>query len=114
LLFAELAAARALVEEAGAKIDAAVARGPALSAEDRGAAAIIVYEAKLQAARAGLDVTQRVFDLMGARATSERYGFDRRWRDVRVHSLHDPLAYKAKEIGAYRLLGTLPQPSNYS
>jgi alkylation response protein AidB-like acyl-CoA dehydrogenase len=51
---------------------------------------------------------------MGARATSERYGFDRRWRDVRVHSLHDPLAYKAKEIGAYRLLGTFPQPSNYS
>lgn len=37
---------------------------------------------------------------MGARSTSERYCFDRRWRDVRVHSLHDPLAYKAKEIGA--------------
>lgn len=114
VLSAQLSAARALADESGALLDRAVERRPKLSAEERGVAAVAVYEAKLQAARVALEVTQKVFELMGARSTSERYCFDRRWRDVRVHSLHDPLAYKAKEIGAFLLTGALPEPSNYS
>jgi len=114
LLGAQLAAARALADESGAQLDQALVRGPQLSPEERGTAAVAVYGAKLQAARVALEVTQGVFELMGARSTSERYGFDRRWRDVRVHSLHDPLFYKAKEVGAFLLTGALPEPSIYS
>jgi hypothetical protein len=59
-----------------------------------------------------LEVTSRIFDLMGARATSARYGFDRVWRNVRSHTLHDPVAYKAREVGTFALNGRItPDPS---
>jgi alkylation response protein AidB-like acyl-CoA dehydrogenase len=48
---------------------------------------------------------RRIFDLMGARATSARYGFDRFWRNVRGHTLHDPVACKAREVGTFALNG---------
>jgi alkylation response protein AidB-like acyl-CoA dehydrogenase len=111
---AELRAARALADEVGHVMDAALAHGAALSHEERGETAISVYAAKIQASRVALAITERVFEVMGARSTSERYGFDRRWRDVRVHTLHDPIAYKAREVGAHVLSGVLPAPSNYS
>jgi alkylation response protein AidB-like acyl-CoA dehydrogenase len=111
---ADVRASRALADEVGRLMDEALARGGALSFEERGETAVSVYAAKLQASRVALDVTERVFEVMGARSTSERYGFDRRWRDVRVHTLHDPIAYKAREVGAHALAGVLPVPSNYS
>jgi len=33
----------------------------------------------------------RLYDITGARGAAGRYGFDRFWRNVRTHSLHDPL-----------------------
>jgi hypothetical protein len=51
---------------------------------------------------------------MGARSTSARYGFDRFWRNLRTHSLHDPVAYKQREVGRFQLLGEFPEPSFYS
>ena len=48
---------------------------------------------------------------MGARSTSARYGFDRFWRNVRTHTLHDPVAYKAREVGNFAINGTItPDP----
>jgi alkylation response protein AidB-like acyl-CoA dehydrogenase len=67
-----------------------------------------------QASRLALDITEGVFEVMGARSTKSQHGFDRRWRDVRTHSLHDPVAYKARELGAFTLSGVFPVPSNYS
>jgi alkylation response protein AidB-like acyl-CoA dehydrogenase len=56
-------------------------------------------------------VTSRIFDLMGARATSARFGFDRFWRNIRTHTLHDPVAYKAREVGNFALNGRItPDP----
>lgn len=59
VLSAQLSAARALADESGALLDRAAERGPELSAEERGAAAVAVYEAKLHATRVALEVTQK-------------------------------------------------------
>jgi alkylation response protein AidB-like acyl-CoA dehydrogenase len=42
---------------------------------------------------------------------SAHLGLDRYWRDLRTHSLHDPLGYKRRQVGAYLLTNEFP-PSN--
>jgi alkylation response protein AidB-like acyl-CoA dehydrogenase len=66
------------------------------------------------ATQAGLDVTQRLFEVTGARATSAHAGFDRFWRNIRTHSLHDPLDYKLNDLGEWFLNNRAPKPSFYS
>jgi hypothetical protein len=51
-----------------------------------------------------LRVTAGVFEVTGSRATAKKVGLDRFWRDIRTHSLHDPVAYKNRELGEYVLL----------
>jgi alkylation response protein AidB-like acyl-CoA dehydrogenase len=51
---------------------------------------------------------------MGARSTARKLGFDRFWRNLRTHTLHDPVDYKLRELGAWALNGELPTPSFYS
>jgi alkylation response protein AidB-like acyl-CoA dehydrogenase len=110
-LHAELQASLALADVAAQAIEAAAARGPALTQAERDAAAATVYAAKVNGTRTALDITSRIFDLMGARAVSGRYGFDRFWRNVRTHSLHDPVVYKAREVGNFALNGRItPDP----
>lgn len=87
---------------------------PALSAAERGELAVRIAETRVASARAALEITSQVFDAMGARATASRFGFDRFWRNVRVHSLHDPLDYKVRDIGQWLTLGVAPTPSLYS
>lgn len=110
-LYSDLRASVALAELAAVDIEAALARGGDLTPEQRTAAAASVYAAKVNSTRVALDVTSRIFDLMGARATAAQYGFDRFWRNVRTHTLHDPLAYKAREVGNFQLNGLItPDP----
>ena len=59
-------------------------------------------------------MTSRVFEVMGARATSARHRFDRFWRNARTLTLHDPLNYKVREVGDFSLNGRFPTPSFYS
>ena len=39
---------------------------------------------------------------------------DRYWRNVRVHTLHDPVDYKLRDLGGHALWGEWPTPSFYS
>ncbi|MGE8509745.1 MAG: acyl-CoA dehydrogenase, partial [Paraburkholderia terricola] len=39
---------------------------------------------------------------------------DRFWRNARVHTLHDPLDYRVRDVGRYALSGTLPEVSLYT
>ncbi|HLG83973.1 MAG TPA: acyl-CoA dehydrogenase family protein [Bradyrhizobium sp.] len=107
LLQSDLRASLALAEQAAGEIEAALQRGASLTSDERTAAAATVYAAKVNSTRVALDITSRVFDLMGARSTSARYGFDRFWRNVRTHTLHDPVAYKAREVGNYAINGQI-------
>lgn len=109
-----VAGADALAERALARLQQAWDGRATLTPEQRGAAALAIATFKVAAARAALDVGNRLFEVTGARATAARHGFDRFWRNVRTHSLHDPIDYKLKELGAWALTGALPEPGFYS
>ncbi|SNR83732.1 Acyl-CoA dehydrogenase [Methylobacillus rhizosphaerae] len=109
-----LEGARLLTERAAALLDAAWSRAEALTAEERGEVAVAVTAAKIATTRAGLDITQRMFEVTGARATTAALRLDRFWRNLRVYTLHDPVDFKLRELGDWALNGAYPDPSFYS
>ncbi|KAH7305229.1 acyl-CoA dehydrogenase domain-containing protein [Stachybotrys elegans] len=118
--FAHLRAATALADKAGLEIDAIYENsGPLdtrakVTAKDRGQAAEWVASVKVTATDTGLRVTSGVFEVTGAKATAKKVGLDRFWRDIRTHTLHDPVAYKNRELGRYVLLNEVPEPTWYT
>lgn len=112
-LWAGLQAARALADEVGTAYDRAWDLGDALTAEQRAEVGMQAAAARGVAARTALQVTSQVFELMGASATAARHGHDRHWRNVRAHTLHDPLDYRSQAIGRWLLTGELPDPYGY-
>jgi alkylation response protein AidB-like acyl-CoA dehydrogenase len=113
-LYCELEGARLLADAAAAKLDEAWTRGDELTTHGRGEVAVAVAAAKVAATRAGLEVTSRIFDATGARATTARLGLDRFWRNLRTHTLHDPVDYKRRDLGRWLLTDEWPAPSFYS
>ncbi|MDM9624796.1 acyl-CoA dehydrogenase family protein [Rhizobium sp. S152] len=111
---ASLKASAALADRAAAAVQAALSRGAEATARERGEAAAEAYAAKVHATNVSLDITSRVFELTGARSTAEPYRFDRYWRNVRTHTLHDPVFYKAREVGDFVLNDRIPEVSLYS
>ena len=53
-------------------------------------------------------ITPRGIELGGSSPTDRADDLDRYWRDVRVHTLHDPVRWKAHWIGAWHLDGRIP------
>ena len=106
---AELAA-----DHAAVVLGRAFDKGAALTAGERGRVAVAVAEAKALSHQAGIEISSQMFELTGARSTSAQYGFDRFWRNVRVHTLHDPIDYKIRDLGRHALDGSVPQPTAYS
>ena len=114
---AHLRAAEALADKAGlviADIYNTKSETRELSARERGEAAEWVASVKIVATDTGLRVTSGVFEVTGARATSTKVGLDRYWRDIRTHSLHDPVSYKNRELGRFALLDEVPEPTWYT
>ncbi|KAL3476898.1 acyl-CoA dehydrogenase/oxidase [Aspergillus californicus] len=116
--FAHLRAAESLADTAGSRLSALYEKHSsnraALSAEERGDIAEWVASVKVVTTDVGLRVTAGVFEVTGARATALGVGLDRFWRDIRTHTLHDPVAYKNRELGRFVLLGEVPVPSWYT
>ena len=110
----ELRASTALADVANARFEAAAALGNAITPDERNLAAAAIYAAKVHSSRTGLEVTSRIFELMGARATAGHYGYDRFWRNIRTHTLHDPVVYKSREVGNYALNGVITPTPLYS
>ncbi|MEH2436604.1 MAG: acyl-CoA dehydrogenase family protein [Nostoc sp.] len=113
-IWVDLQAAVYLTEQAGELLQAAWESEWSLTAKQRGECALSVATAKVVATRVGLDITNRIFEVMGARATNAKYGFDRYWRNLRTFTLHDPVDYKIQEIGNWALNDELPKPNFYS
>ncbi|PWG11414.1 monooxygenase [Streptomyces sp. V2] len=86
----------------------------AVTPETRGAFEVRVAAVKARATDVALEATNRIFEVTGARATAAAEGLDRFWRNVRTHTLHDPVAYKRREVGRWVLDGELPEPTWYS
>jgi alkylation response protein AidB-like acyl-CoA dehydrogenase len=103
-------AATALADRAAAALDFALARGDALTAEERGALAVDIAAANALAGELALEVTEEIFEVMGARSATRHLGFDRFWRNVRIHTLHNPAHYKLRTVGTWFLTGDFPEP----
>ncbi|BEJ15749.1 hypothetical protein CspHIS471_0503540 [Cutaneotrichosporon sp. HIS471] len=113
--YAHLAAAEALTDKAGVLASALTAKPRAeVTARERGEFAELVASVKVVNTDTALRVTGGLFEVTGARATASKVGFDRFWRDVRTHTLHDPVAYKNRELGRYVLLDEVPEPTWYT
>ena len=112
-IVSEVRAAALLADRAGNAVQWALDIGPSLTAEQRAEAAVALYEAKYLSTKVALDATSRLFEIQGSRATTTAYGFDRHWRNVRTHTLHDPVAYKAREVGDWALNAKGPEFSLY-
>ncbi|KAJ6018063.1 hypothetical protein N7451_001442 [Penicillium sp. IBT 35674x] len=105
--FAHLRATETLADRAGEQLSELYihygANRSALTAEERGEVAEWVASVKVVTTDVGLRVTSGVFEVTGARATALKVGLDRFWRDIRTHTLHDPVAYKNRELGSQAL-----------
>ncbi|EHA20165.1 hypothetical protein CBS63078_7161 [Aspergillus niger] len=116
--FAHLRAAEALADRAGEEISSLYREHadnrPGLTARQRGELAEWIASVKVVTTDVGLRVTSGIFEVTGARATAVKVGLDRFWRDIRTHTLHDPVAYKNRELGRYALLGEVPEPTWYT
>lgn len=115
--YANLRAVEALANEAGEELSTLIQNHGEkrdMTARQRGELCETIAAVKITSTHTALEVTAGVFEVTGARSTSEKYGFDRFWKDIRTHTLHDPVAYKESELGRYYLIDELPTPSWYT
>jgi SfnB family sulfur acquisition oxidoreductase len=99
--------AERLLRHAAGEIDRARADGGSDAAI---AAGLATADARIACANAATTVSDQLFPLTGARATLEKHGLDRHWRNARTHTLHDPLRWKMFHLGNYYLNGIEPGP----
>ncbi len=100
-----LHAAEALLWQAGAVIDAALAQPDETSVAR---ATVATAEAKVLTTEIALLAGNKLFELAGTRATLQEFNLDRHWRNARTHTLHDPVRWKYYHVGNYYLNGTPP------
>lgn len=112
--YVQLESVRLLAHKAIDQLQAAWDVGENLTAAQRGQVSVAIATAKIAATNASLNITQNIFQVMGARATTAKLNLDRFWRNVRTQTLHDPIDYKYQEIGEWVLTGKVPDPSFYS
>jgi alkylation response protein AidB-like acyl-CoA dehydrogenase len=105
-------AAQSVILSAARSIDRA------LAAEDEAEvhellteASIAVAQAQFSAAEAALRSGELLFEVGGASTALREHNLDRHWRNARTVANHNPRAYKAAVVGAYRLTGTEPPMS---
>jgi alkylation response protein AidB-like acyl-CoA dehydrogenase len=113
-LLVDLEAARVLTDRAARSLDEAWKMEGNLTPNQRAAVAIEIALAKVTATRAGLRISSEMFEVMGARATKAKDRFDRFWRNMRTHTLHDPVDYKIRDLGLWALKDEPPKPGFYS
>jgi alkylation response protein AidB-like acyl-CoA dehydrogenase len=112
--FVNLQAAQALTDIAGESLQRAWECGNAITENQRGKCALDVAASKVITNNVGLEITNRMFEVMGARAAAGPARIDRFWRNLRTHTLHDPVDYKVRELGDWALNHQFPKPSFYS
>lgn len=109
-----LESSRVLNNRAADLLDLAWSRENRLSDSERSEVAVAIATAKVVSSKGGLEIATRIFDVMGARSTAAELGFDRYWRNLRTHTLHDPVDYKLRELGDWALNDHAPRPTFYS
>jgi SfnB family sulfur acquisition oxidoreductase len=105
----KVAAAQALLTQAGATLDEVT-----LYPRDAGEAArgsLAVAQAKAFGSAVAVEVASDLFALSGASAADERHDLSRHWRNARTHASHDPADWKYHHVGNY-LLNAIPPPNH--
>lgn len=113
-LWIKVQAAVALADRANQLVQQGWDKEYRLTGQERGECAVAIATAKAFATTVGLEVTSKIFDVMGTRSTAASYGFDRFWRNLRTFTLHDPVDYKIRALGNWVLNDELPTPDFYS
>ncbi|MCW4467244.1 acyl-CoA dehydrogenase family protein [Glutamicibacter sp. MNS18] len=113
-LKARTAAVAALTEKLGRKYDALLSLSGEVTRNQRAELAVEIAEAKVVSTEVGVEVANRIFEVTGSSSTRNDVGLDLFWRNVRTHSLHDPVDYKKIEVGAYFLRGEVQPLSLYT
>ncbi len=113
-MYAEIQAAKVLSDRAAETFQRAWEMGEEINENCRARVALDIAVAKTVTTRTSLDVTSRIFEVMGSRATTGSARLDRYWRNVRTHTLHDPVDYKVRELGDWVLNHKIPKPTFYS
>ncbi|WP_348786431.1 acyl-CoA dehydrogenase family protein [Leifsonia sp. NPDC080035] len=113
-LLSKVDAVEALADAVGREFDAVVELGSAVTAEDRGRLAQRIARLKVVSTEVAIEVTTRVFEVTGSSSAKASVGLDLWWRNVRTHTLHDPVDYKKLEVGAYYVNGDLQPISLYT
>ncbi|MCG2620745.1 acyl-CoA dehydrogenase family protein [Arthrobacter sp. I2-34] len=113
-LVAKTQAVRALADQLNRRYDDVAGLGAAVTAADRAGLEVAVAGLKVVSTEVGLEVASRVFEATGASSTANAVGLDVYWRNIRTHSLHDPVDYKKIEVGANFLNGTVQPVSLYT
>lgn len=113
-LASDLAAGIALAEKTAQTFQDAFHAGDDQTEAQWGELALLTDQAKVIANNVALKISHEIYELTGGRSTSNQYGLDVFWRNVRTHTLHDPVAYRTREVGDYVLSGKLPTPRVYA
>lgn len=106
-LTAKLYALEALLAHGSRLVDGALA-APEVTRDAAAAASLQVAAAKALAQEYAVEIASGIFELTGTSATDTKYALDRHWRNLRVHTLHDPARWKYVHLGRHTLDGTLP------
>lgn len=72
-------------------------------------AEIATAQAQVVLSRLVPDAATRLFDTLGASATSRDKGLDRHWRNARTVASHNPWLFKARTVGDWSVNHTAPQ-----
>ena len=95
----------ALLAEAGRAVDAANLH---LTEETASNATLAVAAARASSTQVSVEVAAGLFEVAGTRSALTSESLDRHWRNARVHTLHDPAAWKLQHLGRWSVEGLLP------
>ncbi|MCC2028721.1 acyl-CoA dehydrogenase family protein [Microbacterium sp. YMB-B2] len=109
-----IAAVEALADLRGRRFDEVAALGDDVTAQVRGDLEIAIAQLKVVSSDTSVEVANRIFEITGSSSAKASVGLDLFWRNVRTHSLHDPVDYKKLEVGAWVLNGELQPISLYT
>jgi alkylation response protein AidB-like acyl-CoA dehydrogenase len=109
-----LVAAEALADSLNPTYDEALDKGFDFTLDDRAVLEQAVAQLKVVSTDIGLEITSRIFETTGSSSATATSGLDLYWRNLRTHTLHDPVDYKKLEVGAYFLNGTVQPVSLYT
>ena len=99
-----------LAAQLGAAEEMVRATGRELDAQNLTEATLHSQRASVMVPQLVLDVCTRIFDTLGASATSSGQELDRHWRNARTLATHDPAVFKERMLGDWEVNGVMPTP----